>query len=313
LRKPGALCLAVFLLSGCRTTKPPLAQPTPLSVKPTPLFPEPTESQSSQLACLDTLLRGSITNLNLSWVTDMGIVAIPTCLREASDETIPAEGRDLILIVLGNVLKKAGFREHPGARTTLLIPVLLQALNDKEPRVQRSAALAARFVDDARLVPALRPLLVSPDFVQEQAVLALGTSGREAEVLPVAKLFFGTTNGMFRYSCLYSLATMCLQHGVDVAFVLQQNVGSFAEKDLPNVESVGGRFVEFKAIALLVKELSSSTASQRREADENLRKRTGKQVAFDPTGDEIARARGIEEWRNYCLKDYWLVPPPPKS
>jgi hypothetical protein len=44
-----------------------------------------------------------------------------------------------------------------------------------------------------------------------------------------------------------------------------------------------------------------------------LRKLTGKQVAFDPTGDEMARARGIEEWQNYFLKDYWLVPPPSKS
>jgi HEAT repeats len=313
LRKFGALWLAVSLLSGCSTEKLPPAQPTPLSANPAPLFPEPTELQRNQLARLETLLRGSITNLNLSWVADMGIVAIPTCLREVGDETLPVEGRDLILIVLGNTLKKAGFREPPDARNNLVVPVLLQALDDKEPRVQRSAAFAARFVDDARLVPALRPLLIGPDFVQEQAVLALGTSGRETEVLPIAKLFFGTTSGMFRYSCLYSLATMCLQHGVDVASVLQQNAGNFAEKDLPNMESVRGRFVEFKAITVLVKELSSSTAFQRREANENLRKLTGKQVAFDPTGDETTRAQGIEEWRNYFLKNYWLVPPPSKS
>jgi hypothetical protein len=312
LKKTGALGLAVSLLFGCRTEKLPLAQPMPLSASPAPLFPEPTEMQSKQLVRLDTLLRGSITNLNLSWVADMGIVAIPTCVREAGDETLPVEGRDLALIVLGKALKKAGFREHPDARNDLVVPVLLQALNDKEPRVQRSAAFAARFVDDARLLPALRALLVAPDFVEEQAVLALGTSGREAEVLPIAKLFFGTTSGMFRYSCLYSLATMCLQNGVDVASVLRQNAGSFAEKDLPNMESVRGRFVEFKAIAVLVKELSSSTAAQRRAADANLRKRTGKQVAFDPVGDEMARARGIEEWRSYFLKDYWLVPPPSK-
>ncbi len=313
MKKTGALGLVVSLFFGCSTEKLPPAQPPPISAKPMSLFPEPTESQSNQLARLDTLLRGSITNLNLSWVADMGIVAIPTCLREAGDETLPVAGRDLILIVLGNALKKAGFREHPDARNDLVVPILLQALDDKEPRVLRSAAFAARFVDDARLVSALRPLLVAPDFVQEQAVLALGTSGREAEVLPIAKLFFGTTSGKFRYSCLYSLATMCLQHGVDVASVLQQNAGSFAEKDLPNVESVRERFVEFKAIAVLVGELSSSSASQRREADANLRKHTGKQVAFDPAGDETARARGIEEWRNYLLKDYWLVPPPSKS
>jgi hypothetical protein len=106
---------------------------------------------------------------------------------------------------------------------------------------------------------------------------------------------------------------MCLRHGVDVASVLQQNAGSFAEKDLPNVESVRGRFVEFKAITVLIRELSSSTPSQRREANEKLRKLTGKQIVFDPAGDETTRAPGIEEWQNYFLKDYWLVPPPSKS
>jgi hypothetical protein len=243
----------------------------------------------------------------------MGIVAVPACLRGAGDNTLPVESRDLILVVLGNALKKARFCDHPDARNNLVVPVLLQALDDKEPRVQRSAAFAARFVDDARLVPPLQPLLGGPDFVQEQAVLALGTSGREREVVPIAKLFFETSSGKFRYSCLYSLATMCLRHGVDVASVLQQNADSFGEKNLPNVESVRGRFVEFKAITALVGELSSSAVSQRREADEKLRKLTGKQVAFDPTGDEMARARGIEEWQNYFLKDYWLVPPPSKS
>lgn len=301
------------LLSGCSVEKLPSTHPTPLSAKPVPLFPKPTELQSSQLAHLDTLLRGSITNLNLSWVADMGIVAVPACLREASDGTVPVEGRDLILIVLGNALKKAGFREHLDARNNPVVLVLLQALGDRDPRVQRSAAFAARYVDDARLVPALRPLLVARNFVQEQAVLALGTSGREAEVLPIAKLFFETTSGKFRYSCLYSLATMCLQHGVDVASVLQQNARNFGEKDLPNVESVRGRFVEFNTITALVAELSSNIASRRREADERLRKLTGKQVAFDSAGDEMARARGVEEWRNYFLKDYWLVPPPTKS
>jgi hypothetical protein len=79
------------------------------------------------------------------------------------------------------------------------------------------------------------------------------------------------------------------------------------------VESVRGRFVEFKTITVLVRELSSSVATRRREADEKLRKLTGKQVAFDPAGDETARAHGIEEWQNYFLKDYWLVPSPSKS
>jgi hypothetical protein len=215
--------------------------------------------------------------------------------------------------VLGNALKKAGIRERPDARNNLVVPVLLQALDNKDPRVKRSAAFAARFVDDARLVPALQPLLGAPDFAQEQAVLALGTSGREEEVLPIAKLFFGTANGRFRYSCLYSLATMCLRHGVDVASVLQQNAGSFAERELPNVESVRGRFVEFKAITVVFGELSSSTPSQRREANEKLRTLTGKQIVFDLADDETARALRIEEWRNYLLRDYWLVPPPSKS
>ena len=313
MRGFAALLLAASLLLGCSAKKLPPAEPLPLSVKPAPLFTVPTELQSNRLARLDTLLHGSIANLNLSWVADMGIVAIPTCLREAGNDTLPPEARDLILIVLGNVLKKAGFREHPDARNNLVVPVLLQALDDKELHVQRSASFAARFVDDARLVPSLRPLLGASDFVQEQAVLALGTSGRETEVLPIAKLFFETKSGKFRYSCLYSLATMCLRHGVDVASVLQQNAGSFAEKDLPNVETVRGRFVEFKAITVLVGELSSSGVSQRREADEKLRKLTGKQVAFDPAADETARAQGIEEWRDYFLKDYWLVPPPFRS
>jgi hypothetical protein len=313
LRKFGVLLLAVFPLLGCSTDKVPPAGPMSSSVKPEAFFPPPTELQSNQLARLDTLLRGSVANLNLSWVADMGIVAIPACLRKARDNTLPVEARDLILIVLGNTLKKAAFRERPGARNKLVVSVLVQALDDKEPRVQRSAAFAARFVDDARLVSPLQPLLGGPDFVQEQAVLALGTSGGETEVLPIAKLFFGTTNGKFRYSCLYSLATMCLRHDVDVASVLQQNSGSFGEKNLSNVESVRGRFVEFKIITVLVRELSSSAATQRREADEKLRKLTGKQVAFDPAGDETARARGIEEWQNYFLKDYWLVPPSSKS
>jgi hypothetical protein len=313
LRKLGVLLVAMSLLLGCSTEKLLPTETASPSAKPEVLFPEPTELQSNRLARLDTLLRGSVTDLNLAWVADMGIVAAPTCLREAGDSTLPVEARDLILIVLGNTLKKAGFREHPGAENDLVVPVLLQALDDREPRVQRSAAFAARFVDDRRLVPPLQLLLGGPDFVQEQAVLALGTSGREMEVLPIAKLFFETSSGKFRYSCLYSLATMCLEHGVDVASVLQQNASGFGEKNLSNVESVRERFVEFKAITALVGELSSSVTSQRRSADEKLRKLTGKQVAFDPTGDKAGRARGIEEWRNYFLKDYWLVPPPSKS
>ncbi len=160
MKRTGALWFAVSLLFGCSTEKPALIQPNPLSAKPEPLFSEPTEIQSNRLADLDTLLRGSVANLNLSWVSDMGVVAIPICLREAGDETLPVEGRDLILIVLGNALKKAGFREHPDARNNLVVPVLLQALDYRDPHVQRSAAFAARFVDDTRLVPGCCSLLL---------------------------------------------------------------------------------------------------------------------------------------------------------
>ena len=87
---------------------------------------------------------------------------------------------------------------------------------------------------------------------------------------------------------MYSLATMCLRHDVEVASVLQQNAGGFGEKNQPNVESVRRRFVEFKAIVSLVRKLSSSAASQRHEADEKLRYLTGKQVEFNPAGNETA-------------------------
>ena len=281
-------------------------------MNPDSLFPAPTEIQSNRLARLDELLRGSVTNLNLSRVADMGLVAVPACVREAGDDTLSVDARDSILIVLGNTLRKADFREHPDARNNLVVPVLLKSLERKEPRIKCSAAFAARFVDDTRLIPALRRLLGEQDFVQEQAVLALGTSGREADVLPIAKLFFETGNGKFRYSCLYALATMCLRHGVDVAWVLSQNTASFGEKNQANVESVRNRFVEFKAIAALVKDLSSNVVVQRREADEKLRELTSKQMAYDPAGDEATRAQGIEEWQKYFLKDYWLVPPPSK-
>jgi hypothetical protein len=242
----------------------------------------------------------------------MGPVAIPACAREATNKTLSFEARDLILLVLGNTLQKAESGESQRSRNDLVVPVLLKALGDTEPRVRRSAAYAGRFVDDPRLVPALRALLRDDAPVQEQAVLALGTSGREAEVMPVATLFFTTENGKFRYSCLYSLATMCLFHSVDVATVLEENVTSFSQKNVANVESVRQRFVAFKAMTGLVQQLSSPDASERRDADEKLRKFTNRQVTFDPAGDDAERQRGIEEWRKYLLKDYWLVPSPSK-
>ena len=306
------LLLLMSLLASCSTKRVPLAEPRATQAKPEAVFPQPTESQSNQLARLDTLLRGPIKKLDLSWVPELGAVAIPACAREAGDPSLSVDARDLILVVLGNTLRTAGFYERPDARNDLVVPVLLTALGDPEPGLRRSAAFAARFVDDARLVPALRALLKEQPSVQEQAVLSLGMNGRGPEVVPIAKLFFQTDNGMFRYSCLYSLATMCLRHGVDVAAVLGQNETSFGEKNLRNVESVSGRFVEFKAMTTLVRKLSSGNVSERRSAGEKLLKLTGKQIAFDSAGDNTARRHGIEEWEKYLLKDYWLVPPPPK-
>jgi hypothetical protein len=307
------LLVCVLALTGCTTTPMPHAQPMAPTVKRETTFPQPTESQSNQLLRLDALLRGSIAKLDLSWVVDMGAAAIPTCVREVGDKTLPAGARDLILIVLGNALQQAEFNENPDAKNDLVVTVLLEALNDEEPRVRRSAGYAARFVDDSRLVPALEARLSDSAPVQEQAVLALGTSGREPEIVPIVKLFLGTDSGTFRYSCLYSLAMMCLLHDVDVASVLRQNTPAISEKDQSNLDSVAGRFVDFKAVTVLVRRLSSSDLSERRDADKNLRKLTGKTIAFDPDGDTGTRQRGIERWRKYFLKDYWLVPPPSKS
>ena len=312
MTKFGLVLLGMSLLLGCSTKRLPPAEPREIPARPEALLPQPTESQSNQLAHLDTLLRGPVRKLDLSWVSNMGAAAIPACAREAHDQTLSADARDLILRVLGSGLKKAEFSEHPDAKNDLVVPVLLTALGDPEPGVRRSAAFAARFVDDARLASALRELLKDQASVQEQAVLALGMSGREPEVVPIAKLFFGTDSGVFRYSCLYSLATMCLRHGVDVAAILRQNEAGFGEKNQQNVESVSGRFVEFRALTTLVRKLSSGDVSERRDADEKLRKLTGRQVAFDPAGDDTTRRRGIEEWQKYLLKDYWLAPPPPK-
>jgi hypothetical protein len=192
------------------------------------------------------------------------------------------------------------------------VSVLLEALNDEEPRVRRSGAYAARFVDDPRLVPTLTARLTDTAVVREQAVLALGTSGRESEIVPIMKLFLATDNGTFRYSCLYSLAMICLLHDIDVASVLEQNATTFGEENESNLNSVSRRFIDFRGMAVLVRRLSSSDLSERREANEKLRTLTGKTMAFDPDGDATGRQRGIEQWRKYFLKDYWLAPFPSK-
>jgi hypothetical protein len=307
-----ALLVCLSILAGCSTRRLPVVEPAAPSLKHETAFPQPTDAQSNQLARLDTLLRGPDAKLNLSWVAEMGLVAVPTCAREAGDETLSANARDLMLIVSGNALYKAEFCEDSGARNDLVVPVMLKALNDEEPRVRRSAGYAARFVDDSRLVPALEARLSDAPAVQEQAVLALGTSGREPEIVPIMKLFLGTDSGTFRYSCLYSLAMMCLLHDIDVASVLRQNAATFGEKNRSNLESVTGRFVDFRAMAILVRRLSSTDPLERRDADEKLRKLTGKTMGFDPAGDLTTRQRGSELWRKYFLKDYWLAPSPSK-
>lgn len=147
------LLVCVLVLTGCNTTSVPRAEPVTPIVSQDTAFPQSTESQSNQLARLDGLLRGPVTKLNLSWVADMGAVAVPTCVREVDDKTLSVSARDLMLIVLGNALQKAEFYETPGVGNDLVVPVLLESLDDAEPRVRRSAAYAARFVDDSRLVP----------------------------------------------------------------------------------------------------------------------------------------------------------------
>jgi len=306
------LFVGVSLLVGCSTKRLPSTEPLRAPIKPEASFPPPTASQSNQLARLDALLRGPLTTLDLSWVAGMGEVAVPTCVREAGDQTLSVGARDLMLIVLGNALQKAEFHEDAGAKNDLAVPVLLEALNDEEPRVRRSGAYAARFVDDPRLVPTLTARLTDTAVVREQAVLALGTSGRESEIVPIMKLFLATDNGTFRYSCLYSLAMICLLHDIDVASVLEQNATTFGEENESNLNSVSRRFIDFRGMAVLVRRLSSSDLSERREANEKLRTLTGKTMAFDPDGDATGRQRGIEQWRKYFLKDYWLAPFPSK-
>jgi hypothetical protein len=281
------VCLLAYsvLLTGCgrKQEPPPPAEP----LAPEARFPEPSEAEREKLRQLDGLMRGSLQGLDLSWVTEMGGAAVPELARLAVDTTLSPDGRDAVFVLLGRALSKTDLPEKPDARNEVVVPALLKGLADSEPLVRRSAAFAARFVNDARLVPALRPLLDDKDIVQEQAVLALGTSGAEMEVLPVAKLFFEIDDGVFRYSCLYSLATMSLQHDVNVAEVLRSNAGSFPADKQQNLESVAGRFAEFRIISNLVKN-----------------------IPFDPAGDPATRAKAIEDWKAYLLKDFWRAPSP---
>lgn len=304
-----AVAVSVAVLCGCGRKQQP-AEPAPAPTKPQELFPSPNDLQRAQLEHLNTLLRGPVSSLNLSWAAEMGAVAIPALTKLAGDKTLSVDARDLILIVLGNAAKKARMHEQPDARNDLVVPVLLEAFADAEPRVRRSAAFAARYINDARLVPGLRSLLHEKDFIQEQAVLALGTSGREMEVLPIARLFFETDSGVFRYSCLYALSMMCLLHNVDIAPILRQNAAIFGEPYRHNAESVARRFAEFRELAGLVRQLADADAAQRRAAHIALRQRADVEIPFDADADEQSRADSIQQWHEYLLRGFWIRPPP---
>lgn len=310
---PVLVLVCSVILFGCgRKESPPPTKP----VIPEARFPAPSEAERAQLSKLDGLLHGPLKGLDLKWAAELGGVAVPELARLAGDSRLPADARDVVFVVLGNAVSKTDLREHPDARNEVVVPTLLKGLADPEPLVRRSAAFAARFVVDARLVPALVPLLDDKDIVQEQAVLALGTSGADMEVVPIAKLFFQIDNGVFRYSCLYALSTMNLLHDVDVAQVLRSNAGSFPADKQQNLESVAGRFVEFKAVSSLVKMLASEDVAQRREASETLGKLSLKNIPFDPAGDAPVRTKAIKDWQAYLLKDFWRAPsphPPPAS
>jgi hypothetical protein len=105
---------------------------------------------------------------------------------------------------------------------------------------------------------------------------------------------------------------MCLLHDIDVASVLEENAATFRESNQSNLDSVSRRFIDFRAMAVLVRRLSSSDLAGRRDAREKLHALTGKTMAFEPDGDATTRQRGIEQWRKYFLNDYWLVPSPSK-
>ncbi len=296
MKRLSVLAVCWLLVCGCGQ-KPE----TPPVVNPLDLFPKPNEFQSNQLARASESLRGSVTNLDLSWVVDMGAVAVPALVAWAGDTNLTAEARDGVLILLGNSLKKIALHETPDARNELLVPVLVRGISDADVRVRRSAAYAARWMCDGRLVTPLRALFADKDIAQEQAVLAVGSNGGEMEVLPVLKMFFETSDGKFRYSCLYALSTLCLRRDVDVAVVLRQNATVFGEKNVANADSLAGRFAEWRAYRNLVKQLESPDATARQQAEDALAK-------ISPAKE----VTGVEAWKKYLVSDFWLQPPPPK-
>jgi hypothetical protein len=177
----------------------------------------------------------------------MGPTGVPALVQWSGDTNLTATARQGVLVLLGNTLKKLDLREHPDARNDLIVPVVLENVASPDPELQRAGAYVARYLNDARLVGPLRQLFSAREAVQEQAVLAMGSNGGEMDVLPVLKLFFETENGVFRYSCLYALSTMCLVHDLEIAPIIRQNVASFGEQNTANAESLARRFDEWRA------------------------------------------------------------------
>ncbi len=310
-----ACCCA--LVAGCATkeaaapaSKPAAPVATAPAVPPEELFAKPTAFDRARLDGLHTELEGVVTNLNLSWVAGIGEAAIPTLVRLAGDKTLPAISRNLALVVLGNAEGKAGLYGHPDRRNDLIVPVIFESLGDQDASVREAAAYAARYVRDARLAPGLEALLQDKKGIQEQAVLGLGSNGGPDDVVPIAKLFFTTDNGVFRLSCVHSLAMLSLDHGIDVASILRNNSAVFGEEKQENVRNVTTRFVEFQALRDLVKQLGAANAGARRQASEALRARGRTRIDFDPEADEAVRAQAIQRWRTYLLLDYWRAPKP---
>jgi hypothetical protein len=272
------LLAGLLVITGCR----PATKPVPVT------FPAPTPEQQVKLAGLETALRGPFQQLDLTWVDELGAVAVPELARLSTNKTLSIEAMDAVLLGMGRALAVTDLAEKPDARNDVVVPPLLVAFGDPDKRIRRSAAFAARFVCDARLTPALRERLMDVDIVHEQAVLALGTNGGEMEVLPIMHRFFAINDGQFRYSCLYALSTMSLRRDVDVARAVREGAGSFAEEHRANALSVADRLAAFRDLQKLL------------EAGDyaNLRERTGKELPATPAA-----------WRDYLLKDYWLKPP----
>ncbi len=273
----------LLAVAGCHRAAPPAATPPP----PPPVsFPAPTPEQQVQLAGLEEILRGPFHLQNLQWVGQLGPVAIPELARLATNSTLSVGARDTVLLGLGNALAPLHLVESPDSRNDVVVPVLLAALADPDKRIRRSAAFAARFIRDDRLGPVLLARLADVDIAQEQAVLALGSNGDAATVLPVMQQFFAVEDGQFRYSCLHALSLLALRQNLDVAVAIQ--AGDFPEAHRDNARSVADRFRTWQELRALLA-AGDFTGLQAR------------------TGRDLASASAA--WRDYLLKDFWLQPP----